>query len=316
MLDIHKIQVPTPYSVGPVNAYLIKNQPLTLVDPGPETPEAVKSLEEGLSSLGVAAGDIRRVVITHNHSDHSGLAARVAEKAHGRVFVHKLEIRKLTPEYNYYEERFPFFAESGMPDSELKDILDDTDPVVKPWLLEPVVEAVSGGEELQFDGGSLRVLHLPGHTTGHICLYNPEGRELLAGDFLLRHITPNPVMEADCPDYSRRAPSLRQYLDSLDKITELDVRINLPGHGENIENNRETAEKARKHHERRLEAIQNIIEEESSNAFQVMRLLYPKIRGFQIFLGISEVFAHLDYLLETGRIAREECKGVSIYHKK
>ncbi len=315
MLDIHKIVVPTPYSVGPVNAYLVKNQPFTLIDPGPETAEAVDSLEEGLSSLGVAVTDIKRVLITHNHSDHSGLAARVAEKAKARVFVHKLEIRKLTPEYNYYQERFPFFAEGGLPESELKDILDDTDPVVKPVLPDSIIEAVDGGEELHFDGGSLRVLHLPGHTSGHICLYNPVDRELLAGDFLLKRITPNPVMEAEPLDFSRRTPALKQYLDSLDQIEEMDVRINLPGHGETIDDNREITAKARRHHARRLEAIQNIVEENSSTAYQVMRRLYPKIRGFQIFLGISEVFAHLDYLLETGRIAREERNGVSVYHR-
>lgn len=316
MLDINKIVVPTPYSVGPVNAYLIKNQPLTLIDPGPETAAALNSLKEGLSSLGIAVKDIERLVITHNHSDHSGLAAWLAEQAQARVVVHKMEIRKLTPEYSYYRERFPFFVEGGLPDSELKDILDDTDPVVKPVLPEPFIEAVAGGEELHFAGGSLQVLHLPGHTSGHICLYNPVGKELLAGDFMLKHITPNPVMEADYPDFSRRYPALRQYLDSLKKIAEMDVRINLPGHGENIDDNRSLAAKSLQHHAQRLAAIQNMLEGKSMNAYQLMRLLYPKIRGFQIFLGISEVFAHLDYLLETGRIIREEQKGIAIYRKK
>ncbi|MBP7331589.1 MAG: MBL fold metallo-hydrolase [Firmicutes bacterium] len=316
MLDINKIVIPTPYPVGPVNAYLIKNQPLTLIDPGPETADALSSLQEGLFSLGVAVKDIERVVLTHNHSDHSGLAAWLAEQAQARVFTHKLEIRKLTFEYSYYQERYPFFFESGLPDSELKDILDDTDPVAKPVLPEPFIEAVAGGEELHFDGGSLQVLHLPGHTSGHICLYNPVGRELLAGDFMLKHITPNPVMEADYPDFSKRSPALRQFLDSLKKIAEMDVRIILPGHGENIDDNRALAEKSLQHHERRLAAIQNMLEEKSMNAYQVMRLLYPKIKGFQIFLGISEVFAHLDYLLGTGRITREEHKGIGIYYKK
>jgi glyoxylase-like metal-dependent hydrolase (beta-lactamase superfamily II) len=301
MLEICKIVVPTPYAVGPVNACLIKNQPLTLVDPGPETAEAKKALEDGLASLGVAVSDIRR-------------ARWVAEKAHALVYVHRLEVRKLTQEYSYYKERLPFFAEAGLPEYELRDIFDDLDPVVKPVIPESIIEAVSGGEELPFAGGSLRVLHLPGHTSGHICLYNPAGGELLAGDFMLKHITPNPVMEADHLDFSKRAPSLRQYLESLKTIEGTDVSINLPGHGEEIEDNRELVVRARAHHARRLEKIQKLLAEKSLNAYQVMRNLYPKIRGFQIYLGISEVFAHLDYLLETGRVTREEINGVSIYH--
>ena len=158
------------------------------------------------------------------------------------------------------------------------------------------------------------MLHLPGHTSGHICLYNPDGRELLGGDFMLRHISPNPVMEADHKDFSKRIPSMRQYMESLKRIAEMDVSINLPGHGTDILDNRETAVRAQAHHERRLEKILGILGEERLNAYQVMRILYPKIRGFQIYLGISEVFAHLDYLLETGRVKSEEFKGVSVFH--
>ena len=314
MLEICKIVVPTPYACGPVNAYLIKDQPLTLVDPGPETDEAIKALDDGLSAFGVRAEEIKRVVITHAHSDHSGLAHWVAEKARAPVLVHKLEVRKLAPEYYYYMERLPFFAEAGLPDYELKDILNDADPVVKPVIPESELEVAEGGEELLFSGGLLQVLHLPGHTSGHICLYNPDGRELLGGDFMLRHISPNPVMEADHKDFSKRIPSLRQYMESLERIAGINVRINLPGHGADILDNKETALRAHAHHERRLEKILGILGENGLNVYQVMRILYPKIRGFQIYLGISEVFAHLDYLLETGRVIREEINGVSIYH--
>ncbi|MFA4885726.1 MAG: MBL fold metallo-hydrolase [Desulfotomaculaceae bacterium] len=315
MLEIHSISVPTPYLVGPTNAYIIKNQPYTLVDPGPETEDAKKSLLEGLASLGVALKDISRVVITHSHSDHSGLVRWIGEQAGAEIYVHNLEVRKLQKEYIYYHERLPFFREAGMPENVMNEIFADKDPVVKPVLPESGVVVLHGGEELAFTGGLTRVLHLPGHTSGHICLFEPESSTLLAGDFILKHITPNPVMEADRDDFSKRSPALRQYLESLKKAEKMKIGLILPGHGKTIDNSRETMVNAQSHHARRLEAFLAILSGGPLNAYQLMREIYPRIRGFQIYLGISEIFAHLDYLLEVGRAVREEHGGVPIYHK-
>lgn len=314
MLKIHRISVPTPYRIGPVNCYLVKNRPYTLVDPGPETSAAKKALLEGLAALGVKTPDIARVVLTHSDSDHSGLARWLNEESGAAVYLHELERRKLAFDYDYYRERMPFLREAGLPLKVLKEILEDFDPVVKPVLPRSGVEALQGGETLHFEGGRLEVLHLPGHSGGHICLYDPDGSNFLAGDFILRHITPNPIMEADPAD-GRRTPALTQYLEGLEVLERLAPGLILPGHGKNIENAKEAAARAKSHHRQRLEAVCSILENSSLKAYQVMRALYPDIRGFSIYLGISEVFAHLDYLLEQGRIVREDRGGVSYYSK-
>ncbi len=313
MLNITRISVPTPYTVGPVNSYLIKNRPFTLVDPGPDTDEAKKALVKGLYSFGVSLAEIDRVVITHSHTDHSGLARWIGDAAGAAVYVHKLEVRKLQPDYDYYQERMPFFKEAGMPESLLTEIMDDKDPVAKPLLPSSNVIEVSGGESLEFEGGALEILHLPGHSGGHVCLYDRQGGRFLSGDFILAHITPNPVMEADHSDFSSRIPALAQYLEGLDRLKAIDLSVILPGHGNIIEKCPETVLKAQKHHFMRLENICSVLAGGSLSVYQVMRVLYPSISGFKAYLGISEVFAHLDLLVDMNRVTRVKVSGVSFY---
>jgi len=315
MLEIYGISLPTPYQVGPVNSYLIKNHPYTLVDPGPESTAAKKSLADCLSALGVSIKDIRRVVLTHCHPDHSGLARWVREQAGASVYIHKLEIRKLQEGYDKFQERLPFLREAGMPESVIQEIINDKDPLAYPMLPKSGVEVLLGGEELDFKGGSLQVLHMPGHSGGHICLYEPKDRIFLSGDFILESITPNPIMEADPADFKKRIPSLRQHLESLKKMEGMDIRLILPGHRKIINNSREAALKAQKHHRQRLEAVLSILDDNSLNAYRIMREVYPEVKGFQCFLGISEVFAHLDYLQAGGKVVGEDCGGIVYYRK-
>ncbi|MCL6558482.1 MAG: MBL fold metallo-hydrolase, partial [Firmicutes bacterium] len=246
-------------------------------------------------------------------SDHSGLARWLSELADSPVYVHRYEIRKLTFDYDYYSERLPFFGEAGVPLKALKEILEDYDPVVKPVLPRKRVEAVLGGEELAFEGGSLKIFHLPGHSGGHICLYEAESGSFLAGDLILKHITPNPIMEADPDDLSKRLPTLTQYMESIESLEKLSVRLILPGHGKNIENGAEAVARAKKHHAERLAVVLSHLKNESLTTYQVMRRLYPDIGGFQIYLGVSEVIAHIDYLFALDKITRQNRDGVAYY---
>jgi len=315
MLVIHKIPVHTPYPVGPVNSYLIQNRPYTLVDPGPDTEEAKSTLIKGLASLGIVLSDIQRIVLTHHHTDHSGLAQWLSDTTGAYIYLHQYEVRKLTSDYDFYQERLPFFREAGLPTEVLREMLGDFDPVSKPVISQTGLKILHGGEVLEFDGGSLLTFHLPGHSDGHICLYDEVSKSFLAGDFILKHITPNPVMEPDPGDFNKRLPTLSQYLDGLEVMENIDISLILPGHGENIDNSKDAVFRAKKHHETRLEVITSILDGNSLNVYQIMRVLYPHITGFQIYLGISEVFAHVDYLLTKGKIMKKEFGGVSFFRK-
>lgn len=315
MLKIYKLPIRTPYPVGPVNAYLIKNKPYTLVDPGPETAEAKEELTAGLTALGVSLTDISRIVLTHSHADHSGLAHWLSKIAGAQIYIHQLEMRKLTPDYDFHLERFSFLQEAGLPSAVLREILNDIDPVAAPVLPDTGVTSWSGGETLEFTDGALSVLHLSGHSDGHVCLYDQDGMRLLAGDFVLEHITPNPGMEPNPDNFAERLPTLKNYLSYLDSLEILNPGLILPGHGKNIYDSREIVKITKEHHRTRLAEMASALENKSISVYQLMRYFYPQISGFNIYLGISEVFAHVDYLLAENKIIKKESHGISLFQK-
>lgn len=310
---IFRIKVPTPYSGAVVNAYLIKKRPYTLIDPGPETDEAKAVLLSGLDSQGVKPEEIERIIITHCHSDHSGLANWLNGISGAQIFLHRQEARKMQNEYVYYRENLPFLLEAGLPRHEINDIIDDKDPVPKPVLPDKGVTLINGGELLEYADLKLRIHHLPGHTCGHICLHDEESRIFFGGDLLLKHITPNPGMEAREPELTERLPVLSQYLNSLNILAGLSVKMVLPGHGTFIQGSRENADRAAEHHQKRLEHYLAVLDGKEISAYGLMRLLYPKVKGFLIYLALSEVYAHLDYLFSRGALEKQEKTGVFYY---
>lgn len=313
MLEICKICVPTPYKIGPVNCYLVRNHPYTLIDPGTESAEGRNSLLAGLARAGIGPHEIERVIITHWHSDHSGSARWFNEQWGTEVYVHRLEEPKLLPGYDTYAEWLPFLREAGVPSSSIKEMLNDPDPLPMPLLPDNKVKLLDGGEKFAFTGGELQVLHMPGHSTGHICLYDDKSKIFIAGDFILARITPNPFIAARPEDPGKRVPTLSQYIRGLNMMKYMDIGLILTGHGENISNSAAAIEKALEHRYNRLDVISGSLDGAVLNAYEVMRTLYPGIRGFEIMMGISEVFANLDYLEYLGRVSSTEQGGVSFY---
>lgn len=315
MLNIHCITIPTPYPVGPVNVYLIQNEPYTLVDCGPDTPSAREDLVSGLAEHGVKLEQIKRVVITHAHPDHSGMAQWIWKASGAEVYVHPYEYRKITGEQDFIKERLPFILEMGLPLNVMLEMARERDKVPRPTLNGVKTRDAKGGEELSFDGGLLKIMHLPGHATGHICLYDESGGRFIAGDFLLPDITPNPLLEADPERTSRRFPSLRMYLEGLDMLETLKLKRALPGHGDIIENPFAVIEAAREHHLRRFEALTGLLKKGGKkNTYQLNCEFYPDLQGFHIFLGLSEIQAHLDVLVDQGRVKREYANGIAYYN--
>ena len=108
---LHRLSLPTPFPVGPVNVYLLTGKPLTLIDTGPKYPAARAALESGLAALGYRVEDLRCIVLTHHHADHVGLAGELAARSRATVFTHAWNVTLLA---NYAQERAakqPFYTQ-------------------------------------------------------------------------------------------------------------------------------------------------------------------------------------------------------------
>jgi glyoxylase-like metal-dependent hydrolase (beta-lactamase superfamily II) len=313
LLAVYQLPVPTPYAVGPVNVYLIKNDPVTLIDVGPGTAKAGEVLKDMLSSLGVGIKEVKRIIITHAHPDHCGLAADIAGDSNATVFIHRLEEKKLRGSHDYFKERLPFVLEAGIPAEVLTEMAGERAKLPRPGLRGAVNVEILADETLVFDGGELMVMHLPGHSPGHVCLYDPERKYFFSGDFLLPHITPNPVLEPDPEQPGKRLPTLKQYLGGLDRVEALDITMVCPGHGGVFSDYKGVIEAGRRHHRFQFDRIMEKLRGRELSTFQLSREIYPNLKGWEVFLGLSEVQAHLDLLTEWGKTYCFKKQGVVYY---
>ncbi|MHB1127452.1 MAG: MBL fold metallo-hydrolase [Bacillota bacterium] len=309
-----KIVVPTPFEIGPVNCYLLKTEPLTLIDTGPLTKDALGILTAELAQRGMTMSDIKRIIITHGHADHFGLAQTIVDASGAEVFIHQKESRKLTDDYHFLLERWDHLIKNGVSREFLEDAYANRfndGPFMTPvTAFTPAQE----GDRLKFADLELQVLHTPGHSAGHITLYEPNKKVLFSGDHFLRDITPNPVLEPDPGEPRGRAPSLKQFLNSVQRFHKVDVNHVYPAHGEPILDLHSHIDHLVEHHRKRTHRVQNLVTGRTLTCYQIAQELYSHLKDFDITLAVYEVIAHLDLLHDEGRVTVEWKDGCAYYH--
>lgn len=314
---IHRLAIPTPFAVGRVNCYLIEDDPLTLVDAGPNSGRSLDELGTQLANLGHSIDDIALVVITHQHIDHIGLVDIVA--THSGAEVAAIDV--LVPFVERYTERAAeddefaaaIMIHHGIPE-DVVAALRSVSNAFRAWGARADVSRVlHDGDTLELRDRTLSVHHRPGHSPTDTVFHDAERKQLIAADHLIAHISSNPLIArgpGSSHDPRNRPQSLVTYLESLAKTREMDLDLVLPGHGDPIADHRELIDQRFKLHARRAEKIHGLLAERPRTAYEIAQALWGNIAVTQAYLTLSEVLGHTDILLNEGRVREVEDGGV------
>ncbi|HKP91382.1 MAG TPA: MBL fold metallo-hydrolase [Thermoleophilaceae bacterium] len=314
---IHRLAIPTPFAVGRVNVYLIEDDPLTLVDSGPNSGISLDEVDRQLAALGRRIDDLELILITHQHIDHIGLVEILRSRSGADVAA----IEQLVPFVERYREAATaedeFATETmlrhGIP-PEVVQALRAVSSGFRAWgARADVTRTLHDNEVIELRDRSLRVAFRPGHSPTDTVFHDEERRILIAADHLIAHVSSNPLLTRPVGGGERRR-ALVEYLESLRKTRSMDVELVLPGHGDPITDHRKLVDSRLELHARRANKIHGLIAAEGPlSAHAIAQRLWGDIAVTQAFLTLSEVIGHTDILELEGRVRMLEDDGVVRY---
>jgi glyoxylase-like metal-dependent hydrolase (beta-lactamase superfamily II) len=314
---IHRLAIPTPFAVGRVNVYLIEDEPLTLVDAGPNSGTSFDELQRGIEGLGHALEDIELVILSHQHIDHLGLVSLVAARSGAEVAAIDVAV-PFVENYSLEADADDEFARDvmlrhGIPE-DVVAALQSVSRAFRAWgARAQVTRPLRNGEALALRDRTLHVHHRPGHSPTDTVFHDRERRMLIAADHLLAHVSSNPLMTRPRDGSDERPQALAQYLASLAATREMDIDLVLPGHGEPITDHRGLIDQRFDLHRRRANKIHRLIEERPRSAYEIAQALWGDIAVTQAYLTLSEVLGHMDLLVNEGRVREVAPDGVSVW---
>jgi glyoxylase-like metal-dependent hydrolase (beta-lactamase superfamily II) len=316
---IRRLAIPTPFAVGRVNLWLIEDDPLTLVDCGPNSGKALDELETALREHGRRIEDLERIVITHQHIDHTGLVGILARRSGAEVVSLDL-LAPVLEDSGAAAEHDDELAEAimlrhGIP-REVVIALRALSRAFRGWGgSAPVAHPVPDGGRLEFAGRTLTVLHRPGHSPSDTVFHDEARALVFGGDHLLAKISSNPLIARPLggrsgePD-GGRPHALAMYLESLRDTRAMALELVLPGHGDPITDHAKLIDERFAMHERRAEKIAALLEERPRSAHEIAHALWGNVAVTQAYLTLCEVLGHVDLLVDRGRARETEEDGV------
>jgi glyoxylase-like metal-dependent hydrolase (beta-lactamase superfamily II) len=312
---IYQLPVPLPNSpLGHINAYLIQaDNGYLLVDTGWDTDEAFGSLKRQLAEIGARPEEITQIVITHIHPDHYGLAGRLKQLSQATIALHRREKANIRSRYvnmdRLLQRLARWLAINGVPADELPSLQIASTPVAR--FVVPTLPDITlhGGETITAGSFNFTTLWTPGHSPGHISLYEPTRKILISGDHILPNITPNIAL------HPQSGPNpLDDYLNALNTVKQLEVELVLPGHEHPFNNLPARIDDIIRHHQQRNLEILETMKGGTKTAYHIATEVtwmpdtrasgWQGLRPLDRRLAILETISHLEFMRFEGRVAK------------
>lgn len=302
---LYRIEVPLPNSpLKELNSYVIKGDDrILIIDTGFNRNTCWEAMQAGLASLAV---DLTRTdfMITHMHADHVGLVSRLATKT-STVYFSRIDSR-VFDKNNSWQTMIDYAEINGFPRDELMKALHNHPGFKYSPQTLPDFHLIDNGSVIEIGGYRLQCLLTPGHTQGHICLFEEDKRILFSGDHILYDITPH------IESWSYTVNSLKDYLTSLDKVYNLSVDIVLPGHRNFFKDLKGRIDELKEHHRIRANEVLDVVGSDTKNAYAIAGGMtwdidcenWEAFPVAQKWFATGEAIAHLRYLESEGRIKR------------
>jgi len=318
---VYRFKIEVPYDVKFVCVYLFKlGNKNILFDAGLDFKKSSKAFFSLLEQANISMSDIDYCIISHHHLDHIGLLQKFKQKnPQIQILMHEItntilqrenntkNISELKAEAEQIIKRMVKFG--------LSEVIGKR--MIRWFSIWPKLSKYSvpdqifhDGDELQFGKSKLQIIWTPGHSLGHVCVFDPVHEHLFAGDHILSRITPHiGNFQADTllEEKFNFENILDHYLKSLDRIDKLNPKINFPAHQEVIYNPHERILEIKAHHQNRLNEISRIIKDTPMTPFAISQIHFgTDLDPINAFLALNETVGHLIYLEYQGKVKRIE----------
>ncbi|BBL79230.1 MBL fold metallo-hydrolase [Rubrobacter xylanophilus] len=297
---VYQLKLPVPFPLRFVSSYLFAGSGgWTVVDPGFDYPAAREVWEAAASGVGLDLGrGVERIVVTHLHPDHIGLARWLQERSGAPVLMLAREAevaRRVWDPERDLGEFVRFLVRNGMDEETARPTAGTTDLGIR--VPEEIVP-LNPGEKLRLGEVVARIIHTPGHSDYHFVLHDEERGMLVAGDQLLLKITPNIGLWP----YTAPRP-LRRYLSSIRELSGLSADLVLPGHGPLFHDLPGRVDELVSHHAQRLEVMHAAFGGCPATPYEIARRVFPaeELSPHQLRFALAETLAHLEHLADEGR---------------